>query len=1346
MPACLKLKCLVNPSNDNRFRVRVWKGEQALSSLSNHTDESKSQRTLETVNANIISIPKNSLFLLFCLISCVPACAFNFKVLDTSDGLSNNTVKCIVQDKQGFMWFGTFSGLCRFDGVHFSVFKNDPEGVSALTKNHITHLLPVDNGIWVGTQWGLFFFSFADQRFYECCQIDAKKEEIPLFGPIRGLFMDETSLYVLTDELFVWQEKYQFRVCDFRSKDKWVNAVAYKNGCVIAHNSHGVFLLDPPHGRIISHLEHKVSYETDVVYYDSDKDIIYVGHGLGRPTKVFRLKDEQFEELSVSIPSNVKTVVEYHGGTLFGTDGNGLIFQKLDQREAITPENSNISSDAIYSLCVDRDNNVWIGTYRGGVNYYSKRNDWFTTYTMEKRQLTHNLVTAIRQATDGTLYLGLDGGGLEVYTRGEARSYTTANSRIPGNNVLSVVDDEQYVWLGIWGRGLSRFDKVSRTFRSYVLPTESGAMIWVIKDDGEGHLWIGSEDGIYCFDKNTERFLVKQNMLQYVSEIALDGDSVWVSTSNSGLYKLDRCGNIIKRYHTGNKELGIASNMVRYVFVDSQHRIWFSTGNLGLNKLEEKKGKVTFYGKEHGLTSPDIISIIEDANGYLWMGTNDGLFRFDVDKERFIRLGEEDNLLFTQFNFNACYQNKGVMYFGTTKGMISFKPDEIVYDNSFESIYFTDFQLYNGQVKVDDAYRRSEGGVELPYDKTFFTISFSTPELSSPGKIQFSYYLKNFDKEWQNAGTDRKASYTNVPPGEYVFCVRSTNSQGEWNQQHAEFPIIITSPWWKSLPAILLWYSLVIGMLCLFFWLYRHELNNKHTLLLKEMEKNTARNINEAKLNFFTNITHELRTPIFLITAPLEELIASDKSTVHVPKSYLTAMYRNAMRLNKLISRIIDFRKLESGKLQLDLQASNVVTFCKELVGDYEALCEQKEIALLFLPSVPDIHLAFDQEKLETILSNLIGNAMKYTPEGGQILVTVEEKEGGVAFLVEDDGIGIEKEYHDLIFDRFFQVDSEHAMGDGIGLAFVKHLVELHGGTITVESKLNVGSKFRFTIPNRVFDSEPEQPDESSVLAKGEKRTKETNLVHNPMAPHVILMIDDEKETVEIIERSFAEEYKVIKAYNGIDGLAMVREQNPDLIICDIMMPKMNGIEFLTALRGDKTIAQIPVIMFTAKTAEDDMLNAFDQGADAYLTKPVSIKFLKKRVEHLLSQAESINITSFMMDSKANYSKEEKKFLFKCKLVIDQNLMNTNFDVILLAEKLSMSHSALYKKIKGLTGKSVIEFINEYRLYKAVQCFMEGKTNINEVCMECGFNDTKNFREAFKKKMGVPPRQYIQEL
>lgn len=1279
--------------------------------------------------------------------------ATHFKVMDTSNHLPNNTVKCIAQDEKGFMWLGTFDGLCRFDGVHFMVFRHNPSETSSSDKNQITALCPTAEGIWVGSTYGLFFFSFADQFFHPCYQSNGQDKEKPILGYVHNIFMQEEQLYVLSDDLLLLDSLLSFRPCDIPTQGGWSNISPYQNGCILAHNNRGLFLIHPESRQIRSSALHSSSQDADILFYDSSKEIAYLGYGLNQPTLAFQTRGHQLKALDIPLPPSVKSMVTYNGDLLLGTDGNGLIAERKEKRQVINPENSNISSDAIYSLFVDRQNNLWVGTHRGGVNYYSKQNEWFTSRTMEKRQLTHNLVTAIYEDSKGVSYIGLDGGGLNVCNRttGETTAYTTQNSQISGNNVLSIAGDQRYIWLGIFGGELNRFDTMTHAFKSYRIPSADEKQIWVIKSDNKGLLWIGGKEGIYCFNKEKETFVLQKNTIKYTSQIAFDGDFVWVSSNFYGLYKTDRAGNIIRNYQQETEELAIPNNTVQHVFVDSQHRLWFSSSYSGLSRLDEKNKKVTTYGKENGLSNPNVVSIAEDVSGYLWLGTLDGLFRFDPKTERFIRFGKEYNLPSTQFNYNACYQQDGVMHFGTTKGLLSFQPNEIEYNNEFKTVLFTDFQLYNGEVKMEKSYRISESEIKLPHDKTFFTIHFSTAELASPENIQFSYCLKNYDKGWQSAQQESKASYTNVAPGEYEFCVRATNNLGEWNDEYSSLRIIITPPWRKSIPAMILWYLISISVLGFLFWFYRHELRNKHTLQLKEIEKATLKSINEAKFSFFTNITHELRTPIFLITAPLEELIVSKSATVQVPKTYLTAMYRNCMRLNKLISRIIDFRKLETGNLNLELQNSNVITFCKGIVSDFEAVSEQKGIALLFLPEALNIHLTFDAEKLETILSNLIGNAIKYTPSGGRITLAINELDTAIEFIIEDNGIGIKKEYHDAIFDRFFQVDNTLAAGDGIGLSFVKHLVELHEGIISVKSEWNVGTTFRFTIPKKIenetaeqqiplLEPEDEKEDEKPVIAPPIRS------IHSPTAQHVILIIDDEKEVIEVIERSLAATYKVIKAYNGVDGLAKVREACPDLIICDIMMPNMNGFEFLTALRGDKDTAQTPVIMFTAKTAEDDMLKAFEHGADAYLTKPVSIKYLKKRIEHLLLQAESMHISSFMTDSKTNYSKEEKKFLFRCKLIIDENLNNTQFDMALFSEKLKMSHSALYKKIKGLTGKSVIEFINEYRIYKAVQCFMEGKTSISLVCTECGFNDAKNFREIFKKKMGVTPTQYIQNL
>lgn len=1304
---------------------------------------------------------RRSLLFFICLIFPFILFAKHFKVFDISTGLPNNTVKCIIQDEQGFIWLGTFNGLCRFDGVDFAVFTHQQNDSLSIINNHIEALLPVENGMWVGTEGGLNFYSYTENRFYPCIQRASTGETQLMTRPIKNIVMSKGKVFVLnvSRELFVLRDNQTFEKCDYEANMACLAIALYKDGMLLAHTTKGICLIEPEKGRIVGRLNIPQKMSSDnVIYYSKNKNRIYIGYGIGYNSEVFSVNDSlEIRKLDEPVPSDVKSVIDYKDETVFGTDGNGLATFSTKEENFYTPENSNISSDAIHSLFVDRNENLWIGTYRGGVNLFSVHYNWFKTLTMANKQITHNVVTAIYPGKDH-LYIGLDGGGLNVYDQstGRVTAYTTRNSSIAGNNILSISGDEQYIWLGIYGRGLCRFSLAGHSFKNFVLPSIDGSMnmnrIWEIKDDGRGYIWIIGE-GVYLFNKETETFITISELNGvYASGVVFDDNVAWLSCTNSGLYKMDRVtGKILKHYFKDSKETPIDSNIIRYIFIDSNHCVWFSTEYSGLYKLDEATETVTSCGKSTGLTSQSTVSMQEDQYGNIWLGTDNGLFRYSSATGTFVRFGKEDNLSLVQFNYNACSRKEDILYFGTTGGLVWFNPSEIEYSQRANSVYFIGLELLNNDKELINLYGDHPQEIRLPYDQNFFTIHFSTPELVSPDKINFSCFMENFEKNWQEISYHRQVSYTNVPPGEYLFYVKSSDSNGKWNEKASCLKIIITPPWWQTGWAFCLWGIIILGILVLVLWFYQHELSIKHMVRLKEIEKNTAKSISEAKLNFFTNITHELRTPIFLITAPLEELMSSAKGPVQVPKSYLSAMYRNAMRLNKLISRIIDFRKLESGKLKLETQRLNVVAFCKDLTIDYEALCQQKNILFYFQPSKTVIQLDFDAEKLESILSNLISNAFKYTSEEGKIIFSIDDAEDAVLFTIEDNGIGIPEEYHDVIFDSFFQVDPSRAsaMGDGIGLSFVKHLVELHGGTVKVESQPERGAKFMFSIPKKDVEEVVEQLEQKSVIIDFNETDSRQNELVSPQLPtaiHSLLIIDDERETVEILERFLIKDFKILKASNGVDGLTIAQEALPDIIICDMMMPKMDGMEFLSLVKGDKKLSHIPVIMFTAKTSEDDKMAAFDSGADAYLTKPVSLKYLRKRIDNLLSQSESVAVVNHISNTEKNYSKEEQRFLLKCREIIDNHLTDADFDVLTFAEKLGMSHSTLYRKVKSVTGMSVIEFINEYRIFKAVQYFNEGETNISTVGVKCGFNDLKNFRAAFKRKVGVSPKQYVMRL
>ena len=806
---------------------------------------------------------------------------------------------------------------------------------------------------------------------------------------------------------------------------------------------------------------------------------------------------------------------------------------------------------------------------------------------------------------------------------------------------------------------------------------------------------------------------------------------------------------IFRNYTSNSGKVRLPGNGIRYMYVDSHNTIWISVSYYGLYSIDFNTNKIIKHDYNEGLTNSNVVSIAEDKNGLLWMGTLNGLFRYDRKAHTFARF-DIDESISSIFTYNASLFYGKTMFLGSTKGLVSFNPTLIRYRQCYRNVSITSLELLNNDKKIFNLYGGYIKDINLDYEQNFFTIHFSVPEFDAPNRIYFSYYLKGLENGWRELSGTREVSYTNVPPGKYDFYVRCTDSNGNWLKPTV-FHIIISPPWWKTTLASIIWVLLILIILFSAFKFYLYELEIKHNMRINEIEKDTMKKLNDAKMTFYTNIIHELRTPVFLISAQIEELLDIKKSIVSVPSSYLYAMYRSSAKLNKLISRIIDFRKVDSDKLKLALQRMNVVAFCENLIEDFTNLCEQKNISFNFVCDKSDIELEFDTEKLEMIISNLVSNAFKYTKEGGRVTLTIEEKDDEAIFSVMDNGIGIVEKMRDNIFESFFRSEraEKQSTGDGIGLSVVKSFVELHGGSIKVDSNVGKGSNFIFSIPKNINENgkyikQDLMPFE--VEDNIELKPIVPQLPENPMATHTILIIDDEQQTIDLLERNLISDFKVYKAYDGIEGLKQAEKVLPDIIICDIMMPNMDGLQFLTKLKSDKKLSNIKVLIFTAKTSEEDMLTAFDNGADAYITKPISLKVLRKRIDNLIEQTDNAKLTNSITEKDNSYTKEEQIFLLKCREIIDDNINNNDFNIDFLADKLAMSHSSLYKKIKQMTGMSLIEFINDYKIYKSVQLFKQGLTNIESVCEKCGFKDVKNFREMFKRKMKITPKQYVQSL
>ena len=1351
--------------------------------------------------------PKNLLIFAFLLM--LPAMIFAqyFRNLNVAEGLPNSVGKCFAQDGQGLIWVGTFNGLARYDGYRFTTYRHIEGDTTTLANSHVESLCyDGKDGLWIGTKGGIDYMPLVDRKITHCRYVNPKTQKVEAMpasyvwkimlasNRLWAVNAYGQLLYKQTNRLVVWKTlswkgesvkgiaaydgKHLLVLTDTKLRLMDAQTLQVKASCAIA-------LIDKS---CLSNL-----------YYSRNHHLLFVGLGYGHPSLTFSVNQKAnnnhrdakgtasfaIHQVNMSLPSNVKAITDYADMTLFATDGQGLKAMKNGKLVSWIPQYDNIAGSAIHSLFVDKSNILWLGTYREGICLYSPRFDYFKGITLAKRQLNYNVVSAV-SGDDAHLYIGTDGGGLNVYDRisGQTQYLTTANSGLPGDNVVSLLNDGELLWMGIYGKGICVLNKKTKAISTIDLTGKNGQIpnlytIWRVFDTHEGRLLFKGER-LYAYHKQTGK--VKEMPVvqrEKVREIFVDSHALWVATTKT-LAKYDlRTGKLIHCYSLP-RQMEVSALYVK------DNRAVFAENNGGLYELDANNGKVVSIA-EGLLANQEVESILGEGLGSLWIGTDKGLWQYNLTTRTFKSYGEEDHLLQTQFSPNAVFSDGKQFYFGSTNGLVAFDPSRVTLAKDDGKVFFDDFFILGDHQHLS-LFGTTPTKLKLYHDQNFFTISFSVAEFLAPHKLKFRYKLEGLDKDWREIGDVREVSYTNVSPGSYTFLIQTTNDDGTWSKYISKLPIYISQPWYFTWWARALWLLIIIGIIYAIFRHYaekqrmlheiaqkeqeknfelaRKEQEKQHELAQKELEKQMIQKNNEDKLNFFANITHELRTPMFLITAPLEELLSSVQRPVQVPYSYLRGMYRNAVRLNKLVNRILDLRKMEAGTLKLKVNKRDIVKVCKRLAVDYRALCLQKNIKFRFETDLETLGADVDIEKLELILSNLVANAYKYTNEGGQVtLRLLQEKENKLMkLLMSDTGIGIAKDQLEKVFERYYRVnENSKTIGDGLGLAFVKNLVELHGGTISVESEEGKGSTFTVTMPLSQPEDLKAQMNMKLPIVEGEllldeaedieSLDKETDMMdgiyQSPTATQAILIIDDERESIQLLERYLGKDYKIFKAGDGEEGLKMAADVMPDLVICDVMMPKMDGFEFLGKFKDDKKLQHIPVIMFTAKILDEDKIAAFRYGADAYLTKPISLKFLKARIESFLnrntSNLQNANLsTSPQPDS--HYSKEDQKFILRCKEIIDKHMREENFGVDYMAEQLGMSHSALYKKVKAITQKSVVDMIVEYRIFKAVEMMRSGETSISLISEQCGFNDIRSFRSAFKAKIGMSPKQYTQRL
>jgi signal transduction histidine kinase/ligand-binding sensor domain-containing protein/DNA-binding response OmpR family regulator len=1248
--------------------------------------------------------------------------------------LSSNIVLSICQDKNNDLWIGTADGLNRYDAEEeqFIHYKNDPEDTKSISNNVIYSVFE-DNSdmLWIGTSKGLNKFNVQNGNFI-------RYDHNP-------------------DDPFSLSNNAIFSICEDNRGELWMGVFGG-----------GLY-------RFNKEKEQFIQYRND-------------------PEDPFSLSED-----------GVFSVYEDNRGDLWiGTYGSGLHrFDRKNERfihYIHNPDNlSSLSDNSVCTIYEDNSGILWIGTWSGGVNKYDRGKEKFAHYSYlvnNPNSLNNNRIRSICEDSSGIIWIGTDGGGLNRFDKEREKfTYYKNNLGDPtslgANGILSVyVDNYGVLWIGTDRGGLNKFDSKKEQFVQYRHnpddPTSlSDDAVSVVYEDKTGTLWVGtSTGGLNKFDRKKEQFVQfihNTDDSSYLSQgkiYSIYEDShglLWIGIYGGGLCRFDPEKEQCKHYTNSPDDLkSLSNNFVSSIYEDNSGVLWVGT-EAGLNRFDRKNERFFCYRESDGLPNDMICGILEDDHGNLWVSTNNGISKFNPVDITFQNYNVNDGLQSNEFNQWAYYKTKnGEILFGGNNGFNIFHPDSLK-DNPFiPPVVITEFQLLHKPVHV--GFNRSINRsilkksiteteeIELRYDDNVISFELSALDFHIPEKNQYAYIMEGFDNEWTYTDASRRfVNYTNLDPGKYIFKVKGSNNDGVWNEKGTSLRIIITPPWWLTWWAYLLYGVFVILIFSTSTRFYINRQRLRHQLELEHEHSEKLEEVDQIKSRFFANISHEFRTPLTLILGPSESIIA--ETFEEKTKKKAGSIKRNANRLLNLINQLLDLSKLEAGRLTLETSYGNIVTFTKGVAMSFESLAERKDIVLKIKSASDEIELYFDKEKMEKVFINLLANAFKFTPGGSKITISVSETDNNfVEIKIKDTGIGIPEEELPKLFDRFYQVDSSHTRergGTGLGLALAKELVELHLGSIKVESEEKKWTEVTVSLPLGKEHLLPEEilvadePLEEIKILVEEEGESTSLQVDKPLPEDIIkyktiiLVVEDNADVREYIKDSLVNEYYIEEAANGEQGLRKAEKIIPDLIISDIMMPKMDGNELTRRLKNDERTSHIPIILLTAKSEQESKLEGLETGADAYLTKPFDIKELQIRIKNLinlrrkLQQKFSHGKIVTIKGKKKKLSSLDEKFMKKALEVIEKNISEETFSIEDFGKEVGMSRMQIHRKLKALTGKSASHYIRSVKLFKAKEIIVKHEATISEIAYSLGFSSPAYFTRCFKEEYGHPPSDLV---
>lgn len=1321
---------------------------------------------------------KSTLLLLTSILSaflCASAQTPCFEHLNINDGLSQSTVHAIIQDSRGFLWFGTKDGLNRYDGKHFKIFRHIPGREDGLGNNQVRCLAEDKSGnIWIGTNSGMFIYDTVSGKIRPEPISDSEGREVR--NTVLSLkCANDGTMYAAVERIGVFSRKPDSDglelVLQTQSPLRCLEIDNSTGTIWFSWSGNGLFFTNDGFRTYKPYLVNGGNkiYPADIIssILVSAFNRIYLGlegNGLlelnkatGRITRIPLAEKPPF----------VRNILQYSPDELWiGTESGIYIYNIVSgsvQNLVSSPHDQwSLSDNAIHSLCKDRDGGIWIGTFFGGVNYLPQRTPDFNKfyYTDKEGCLKGRRIRRICPDGKGNLWIATEDAGLFNFDpqKGVFRHLPQSEGF---TNVQTLMMDGDNLWIGTFSKGIKILNTKTGNIRSFEFVKDSGPRlfsnnIFTLAPSSCGRIYVGTMHGLQFYDRQIDGFgyVPQINGGKMVNDILEDsGGNLWVGTLSNGLYvQWGKDGKWEQFLHDNNIEGSVPGNNIISIFEDSRGRVWITTYGDGFCKWNPDEGTFTTWNTLTGMPSDVVYQILEDTTGDFWISTNKGLVLFDPSSCTVRRTyTADDGLLCDQFNYNSsCNDGEGNLYFGSIEGMISFNPMNLhgkkAYDRIPE-IYVTGFSLPGDGPQAVAPFRQDitcTDRIILKYDQNTFSLQLASLSYSRNNTIL--YRMEGLEQNWRQYDGG-EVTYSKLSPGEYLFRARLKDYNGP--EADRTLAITVRHPWWSSTIANLFYLILIAALIATGSFLYHRQSVLKRKKYIKAYEMAKEREVYDTKITFFTNITHEIRTPLTLIKGPLDNILSKDGLEPKIRRD-LDIMKRNTDRLLVLVNQLLDFQKIEKENLQLELTEDDIPQLVMDVTGRFESTAAYQSKKWTLTIKDRNIRARINREAFTKILSNMLTNAVKYSDS--EIDITLEKTEDIFLLTVKNDGHVVPQDKRTEIFAPFYRhTNSNGQTGTGIGLYLARSLAELQHGTLEMSGNVEK-NEFILSIPLCKESPEESACENGEVVpecqiaadcdsADGVRETQDETLV---------LVVEDDVEMCGFICNALEYRWRVLSAHNGREALEILDVNNVSIIVSDIMMPQMDGIELCRTVRSDIRYTHIPLVLLTAKTTLESKIEGMNVGADAYVEKPFSLPYLISVISNQIKTRQQLR-EAFLRNPLApmtsvNMTSGDTAFLTRLQEVVSENLNNPKFRMDDIAEMLNMSRANFYRKIKGVLDMSPNDYLRFERLKKAARLLAEKDLQVSEVCYMVGFSSPSYFAKCFHSQFGMHPKNFAGSL